>query len=93
MKRGMYVSYDLIALEAGPIFLAKNDAVALRMYNQLLERETSVTADEYELRCVGVFDTETCNLEDDILSPGAWRRVVATVNTIESEYDESEASL
>lgn len=51
----LYCIKDKAADEFGPPFQAKTDAVALRMFNQLVERE-KVTGIDYELYHVGAFD-------------------------------------
>lgn len=59
MKTRLYTIYDKRAEESGPLFQAKNDAVALRNYESLLARE-EVKETEYKLLCVGLFDNEKC---------------------------------
>jgi len=55
MKMGVYVIYDRIAEEAGPLFTAKSDDVAIRNYRISLK---DVNADEYRLYAVGEYDSE-----------------------------------
>ena len=55
----IYTIYDRVAQEAGPIFEAKNDAVALRSAEQLLERSERSDFAVYRL---GQFDRETMQL-------------------------------
>ena len=54
----LYTVRDLLADEHGPIFQAKNKAVAERNYHQLLEKQ-KLNAEEYELVKIGEFDNET----------------------------------
>lgn len=50
----LYTVYDRLAEEAGPVFEAKNDPVALRNYANLLNSvQKTANPDEYELWCVG----------------------------------------
>lgn len=51
----LYVVYDKVAGEAGPVYTAKNDAVARRMYAGLVERE-GINRDEYLLIHIGQYD-------------------------------------
>lgn len=55
MKMGVYVIYDRIAEEAGPLFTAKSDAVAIRNYRNSLKE---VQASEYRLYAIGEYDSE-----------------------------------
>lgn len=52
---GMYVIYDKLAEEAGPIFQAPNDDVALRNFRHLSEGQ-SVDLSEYDVYAVGMYD-------------------------------------
>jgi len=54
IKSRLYVCRDIIADDCGPVFQAKNDAVALRSFRQLTK--DTVNPDEYELHCVGYID-------------------------------------
>lgn len=53
----LYAVYDLLAGEAGPVFQAKNDQVALRQYRNLVKGE-GINMSEYELYSLGVYDPE-----------------------------------
>lgn len=44
----LYVVHDRLAEESGPVFTAKNDDVARRMYQQLIANE-KVSPEEYVL--------------------------------------------
>lgn len=59
MKTKIYCIFDRIAQEAGPIFEAKNDGIALRMYHQV---NLPGSSEDYYLLRVGDFDHETCVL-------------------------------
>ena len=56
MKYGVYSIYDEAANEYGPVFTAKNDAVAKRQFLQLV-KSVEYPA-EYGLFKVGDFDSE-----------------------------------
>lgn len=57
MVNGMYTIYDKVAQEAGPLFLAKNDAVALRMVTNSPEFK-NMNLGDFELYLVGTYDSE-----------------------------------
>lgn len=61
-KMNIYVVYDLKAEESGKSFEAKNDAVALRMYQDLMSK--TKYPEEFQLRCLGSIDHET-----DLIQP------------------------
>ena len=50
MMMYVYSIYDKVADESGPLFTAKNHAVAMRQFRSILKDSPS---DEYELLCVG----------------------------------------
>ena len=58
MKTNIYTIYDVVAKESGPIFQAKNDEVAVRVFNSLISDVTNAKATDYEVYCLGEFDTE-----------------------------------
>jgi len=58
MKK-LYVIYDKVAEESGPIFEAKNDGTALRNYNIFMQKTSPDNLADYELYCVGEIDHET----------------------------------
>lgn len=55
MKISLFTIWDKVAEEAGPIFQAKNEAVAQRQFRFAIRE---ARPDEYRLYCVGEFDTE-----------------------------------
>ena len=59
MKVNIYTIYDKVACEAGPIFQAKNDAVALRCFMSLMKDTPNVFPSDYDVYCLGEFDTDT----------------------------------
>ena len=58
MKVNIYTIYDKVAEECGPVFQAKNDMVAVRMLKSLVNENPNISVDEYEVYCLGEFDTE-----------------------------------
>lgn len=57
MKVRLYCVYDKVAKEAGPMFQAKNEAVALRMY-QRMAIEQHIDVADYDLMFLGLYDPE-----------------------------------
>ena len=53
----LYCIYDLDAQEAGPLFEAKNDAVAQRNFSSVVSNST--TPDRFTLYRVGTWDSES----------------------------------
>lgn len=63
-RDGLYVIYDRAAQQAGPIFSAATDAVAVRQYRRLVD-EQRIDIEEYSLLCVGYFDRqELCVIDE-----------------------------
>jgi hypothetical protein len=60
MKIRVYTIFDRLAQECGPLFSAKNDAVAIRGFRIALKESRE---DEHQLLFVGEFDTEHAHLE------------------------------
>jgi len=58
----IYTIYDRLSKDAGPLFVQKTDASAVRATVAMMveARKTIFDAEEYDLRCVGTIDTETC---------------------------------
>lgn len=59
----VYTIYDTVAKESGPLFYAKNIAVAQRSFNNLLKDLDEETKKEYELVYIGVFNTSECKFD------------------------------
>ncbi len=59
MKVNIYTIYDKVACEAGPIFQAKNDGVALRCFMSLMKDTPNVVPSDYDVYCLGEFDTDS----------------------------------
>lgn len=62
MVSKLYVIFDKLAEESSPIFQAKNDAVAMRMYlgSPLPD---GAKREDFILRCVGEYDHELCQTQ------------------------------
>ncbi len=74
---GLYVVYDKLAEESGPVFEAKNDQVARRAYNQILGQNKVNSADEYALYKVGEIEKEEM-------------RVTGKLDIVDMEYGKKE---
>ncbi len=61
MKVNIYTIYDSVAKECGPIFQAKNHDVAVRAFHSLMAETSNVISTDYDLYCLGEFNTETCS--------------------------------
>ena len=61
MKVNIYTIYDSVAKECGPIFQAKNHDVAVRAFHSLMAEASNVLSTDYDLYCLGEFDTEKCS--------------------------------
>lgn len=59
MLYGMYTLYDRVAEEAGPIFISKNDAVALRSSRTMLIESRVQDPQNYAVMRLGDYNTET----------------------------------
>lgn len=57
MKLNLYSLYDRIGEEYGPLFADRNDAAAIRVTRNSLEK--SPFPQDFSLRCVGIVDTTT----------------------------------
>lgn len=54
----VYCVYDRVAQEGGPLFTAKNDGVAIRMYRRILSTEKVENESDYMFYCLGEYDSE-----------------------------------
>lgn len=61
MVMKLYALYDRVAEESGPIAEAKNDGVALRMYQHMLASK-QLPPDDYQLICVGEWNRDTLDI-------------------------------
>jgi hypothetical protein len=57
MIYGLYTVYDKVAEEAGPVFQAKNDGVALRNFQGILQSQ-HLNPDDYKLIYLADYDSE-----------------------------------
>lgn len=57
MKTQIYAVKDNVAGEYGPPFTAKNDGVAQRMFEQMLDKAIKNTT-EYDLYVIGSYDSD-----------------------------------
>lgn len=56
MVRNYYAVYDNVAEEYGDLVYAKNDAVASRLFANLIKSHSEVSPDDLELYYIGHFD-------------------------------------
>ena len=61
MKVNIYTIYDSVAKECGPIYQAKNHDVAVLAFKSLISDTPNVNVSEYDVYCLGEFDTEKCS--------------------------------
>lgn len=64
MKAELFVVFDKLAKESGPVFMAKNGEVARRQFENLLASDKALAGrkEEYMLYCVGSIDNETMEI-------------------------------
>lgn len=60
----LYSVYDNVAEEFGPVFMARNDQVAKRAVINMMHK-AEVSANEYQLYQVGVFNTTNGKIIED----------------------------
>nr|WAE43638.1 MAG: nonstructural protein [Microviridae sp.] len=61
---GIYAIFDVIAEEAGDPFMAKNDGIAIRNFNNLFKGKP-VKIEDYRLYYLGIYDPETMDIDAD----------------------------
>lgn len=59
MKMNLYSIRDNVAEEFGPIFQAKNHAIAKRNFINLIDENKGMSKEDYQIVSMGTFDTET----------------------------------
>ena len=59
MNNRLYVIYDKVAEEAGPIFQAINDGIAVRQFAQTMKDVPYSIREEYVLYGIGEVDSKT----------------------------------
>lgn len=62
MSLNVYVIYDVIAEESGPLFTAKNDGVARRQY-EVSRDKNGFSEEDFVLKRIGWFDPETMMID------------------------------
>jgi hypothetical protein len=67
MKTNLYVIYDRVAEESGPIFEAKNDLVADRNFKKLLSEHKTELSNDFKLLRIGTFDHETNGVQGELI--------------------------
>jgi len=60
----LYSIKDRVAAEFGPVFLAKNDAVALRQFENTKEQNRGMREEDFQLAYLASMDTETGVIHD-----------------------------
>ncbi|QXP44182.1 MAG: nonstructural protein [Arizlama microvirus] len=63
MKVGLYVIYDKVAMESGPVFSAKNDGIALRSCRSILKDVER--PDDFKVLRVSAYETDNCSLSPE----------------------------
>ena len=63
MKMNLYVVFDRMAQESGPVFEAKNDPVAARQTRALIAQAPGANILEFQLLKLGTIDHETNAIE------------------------------
>ncbi len=66
MKTNVYTIYDKLARESGPLYQAKNDAVAYRQFCTQLKEIKNINEDDFELLNIAEYDNEECQLQNMI---------------------------
>lgn len=66
--------YDTVAEEYGPLFQSKNEGVALRQFEQLIQQHSNVNPEDMQLFQVATFNTETGHLEP------LWKHIEPNLN-------------
>lgn len=84
MEKRLYVIYDSVAEQAGPIFEAKNDGTAWRQYEQVRDKKIP-TPKDFSLIRVGTFDDETLDI-----TPETTREINANLSIAEEIENEAQ---
>lgn len=63
MQLRVYAVFDRVAEEAGPLFCAVNDAVAVRMYRHLIAGTVSADPKDFYLLWIGEYDNKEARIE------------------------------
>lgn len=66
----LYVVKDKVANDYGPSFEAKTDGVAMRQYEEMLEKQPNIDKEDFQLICIGtVIRTEKKCTVDGFVTP------------------------
>lgn len=84
MNTELFTIYDKVAQEAGPIFQAKNLYVAMRYVKEMI-KDNKINLSEYDLVCLGSFDTESMSIN---VFPKADAVELSNVPTFTEDADE-----
>lgn len=72
----LYSLYDNVAEQYGPIFMLKNDSLAIRnvevFYEQNEEKDKHFHRSDFCLYCLGTFDIETGVISFDLKKVSNW---------------------
>lgn len=87
MTHQLYIIRDTLAqAPAGPLVVLPHDAVAIRMFQEVVNEKSNQIArflQDHELLCVGELDTETCTLtalpEPRVVLTGKTLQAVSTL--------------
>lgn len=79
MIQKLYTVFDKVAEEAGPVFTAVNDGVAIRSYVKILNQ--AADPNDYQLLHIGEYNTKSA-----AVAPGSPVRVVHVVIDKERMY-------
>lgn len=66
---GLYVIFDRVAEESGPVFEAVNKGIAIRNFRNLLEKVPDYQRQDYRLYQVGEFDNIHMEVTTDSTQP------------------------
>lgn len=66
MNYQLYCVYDKIAEQYGAPFCSLNDATATRSFNQQINSNPMSEPTDFELYCVGLFDTDNGSIVPNI---------------------------
>ncbi len=78
----LYVVFDTIGKESGPLFHAKNDEVARRHFRVLIDNNEPSWQSDFDLRYVGEYCHETC-----IIFPAGEMRIISPTLNLPEEVN------
>lgn len=83
---GLYSVYDTLAERYGPVYQAVNDAVATRMYYDVMRSIQVEWRTEYELYCLGKYD-----LYNGVINPNL-RQIFVSLSSLKEEERKEEVN-